>query len=226
MAHKGPIHKIAIMAMVVMLTLLAMPASVFAKMDGVVLKDSSGKLYKFDYAKLKTSLINDGPLYMKFQSLKNQGALVYSYHDDVQGKYVLRTDLINAFLDSTDESFNAQLATEMLQTTEMLSAVYIQLENSDGTISETKESSISFTVTTEYSSDLLGTKITVALENIALSDLSKYVVKYDGTEIELNSTTNTFDTFVNGNVDEATARSKVLVELKDSDTDFDVVDIQ
>lgn len=229
MIQKRLRHKIAVVITTLLIT--AMPMSVFAKMDGVVLKDGSGKLYKFDYEQLKNSLINSGALYTKFQSLKQAGASVYSYHDDVQGKYVLRSDIINAFVNSTGTGFNARLATETLPTTSMPSTVYDNIEKSDGTVEETPESSTnlpSFTVTAEYSADLFGTKIVITLDGVSASDLSKYVVKYDGTVITPSTTTNTYNTFVNGNVSSAVAQSKVTVELANSgtdDTDFDVEDI-
>ncbi|WP_446898485.1 hypothetical protein ACSVC9_00730 [Clostridium sp. LBM24168] len=136
MAYKNSIHKIAAVAVIMLIVIAAVSINVSAKMDGVVLKDSSGKLYNFNYEKLKTSLLNEGALYQKFRALKEESASVYSYHDDVQEKYILRTNLINAFLNSTEDKFNAQLATETLKTADMPSIVYDQVENSDGTISE------------------------------------------------------------------------------------------
>lgn len=70
------------------------------------------------------------------------------------------------------------------------------------------------TVTTEYSSDLFGTKVVIKLAGVTdAAGASKYVVKYDGTTLSFNASQAGFATFVDGSVDDATAKSKVTVTL-------------
>lgn len=71
-----------------------------------------------------------------------------------------------------------------------------------------------FNVATEYNKDLFGTRVIVTLNGVEPADLDKYIVKYDGNEVKLQTATNTFRLFVDGNVDASIARSKVSVNLK------------
>ncbi|WP_446898486.1 beta strand repeat-containing protein [Clostridium sp. LBM24168] len=115
-------------------SVISTPAS--AKMASVVLKDASGKLYEYNYQALTDSFVNGTKLYDDFKALKDSGAQVLSYYDDVQNEFVSRSTLIDAYLNDTTGTFNAKTATETLPTTAVDGTIYEKVENPDGTVSE------------------------------------------------------------------------------------------
>ena len=116
---------------------VATPAS--AKMASVLLKDASGKIYEYNYEDLQDSFAGGTALYDDFKAVKDAGAQVISYYDDVQNGFVSRSTILDAWGDAEDD-FNPQTATETLTTTPVEGTIYERVENPDGTISEQPKS--------------------------------------------------------------------------------------
>ncbi|MEY8764951.1 MULTISPECIES: hypothetical protein [Clostridium] len=156
---------------------VATPAS--AKMASVLLRDASGKIYEYNYKDLQDSFAGGTALYDDFKAVKDAGAQVISYYDDVQNGFVSRSTILDAWGDAGDD-FNPQTATETLTTTPVEGTIYERVENPDGTVSEQPKqqgvevssvsainsTSIQLTVpSTVQESDLLGKQITLTADN-------------------------------------------------------------
>lgn len=175
----------ALLSSAAMATLIASAIStpVSAKMASVVLKDSSGKLYEYNYQQLKESFTNGTALWDDFTTLKNSGATVLSYYDDVQNSYVSRDTLIDAFINNPPgEIFNAQTKTETLNTTPITDPIYEKILNEDGTVSEQpKEENLEVSSVSAINATTVNVQLPAGVDATKAADKTQYTVKV-GTE--------------------------------------------
>lgn len=177
----------------------AVGSTVFAAVDGLVVKNAAGSYLNYDLDALKASVVNDAlgqagaELYKDFDAARTAGSIV-SYHDDKVG-FVDAAAVQKAALDSAlaGTEFKLDTFTESSKETALPAAVY-QAEVKDGKVvagAEVKPVSDTATVSVQAVSAINAKSFKVVF-NKAVGDTAKvtFTVKRSTTPVVVTATWN------------------------------------
>lgn len=207
------------------LTLLGISTSVSAKASAIIVKDTNGKAYEYNYTDLKTSAVSaaigdttGAKLYEDFLSRKSS---IQAYYDNVQKSYVNFSIVSKAATDSVIKGntfdFNTFLETA---TTETLSPTKIIVDNNGNIVtnaSQTTNTTLGIDMYSVQCSNPVDNYSTIVTFNLNIptgDSAANYNVTVNGVKATYSAAKGSFAVTVDGKVVSADLKSSDFVVIK------------